>query len=69
MNEHHADLCREHDAYYTTRIWRHKVYSDFFIAARLADRGCYKAAYASVPYLSVLGTIYWLWKKYVAGAK
>lgn len=59
-----ADLCREHDAQYVKRVWWAKVDSDFKIAYELSSRGYPLLAYASVPYLAILGTIYWLWKKY-----
>jgi hypothetical protein len=63
METHHADICAEHDEAYMKRIWAEKVRSDFVVAQRLAERGCITLAYASVPYLCLLGTAYWWWKK------
>ena len=59
------DLCDEHDAAYVRRIWWMKVDSDFKIAWELSKRGYPILAYLSVPYLGTLGTLYWLWKKYI----
>lgn len=64
MDENHADICDEHDAAYLTRVWRNKVAADFVVGQRFSGRGYYLIAYASVPYLAVFGTIYWLWGKY-----
>lgn len=58
-------LCEAHDAAYETRVWKDKLSADFILAAGFANRGYNALALFSLPYTLILGSCYWLWKKYV----
>lgn len=57
-------LCDDHDALYLKRVWKIKWMADFLISAQIAERGYVALAIAAFIYNAVLGTPYWLWKKY-----
>jgi hypothetical protein len=59
-----GDLCEQHDLMYMQRIWKLKVASDFEFCSLVAARGYTLLAYGAFVYFLVLGTPYWLWKKY-----
>lgn len=59
------DLCLAHDEAYLTREWRDKVSADFILAAGFASRGYGWIGYFSLLYTGILGTPFWLWKKYI----
>ena len=59
------DLCYEHDAAYTTRIWKYKVEGDFQLALGFAKKGYPILAFLSIFYTGIFGSIYWLWRKYI----
>ena len=60
-----GDLCIEHDEAYTKRIWRTKVWSDFNLTARIIERGYFWLGIGAFLWATILGTPYWLWKKYM----
>lgn len=53
-----------HDDAYVARVWKLKVVSDFELCSLMAARGYILLAYGAFAYVTTLGTIYWLWKKY-----
>jgi len=61
-----TDLCLEHDRLYSIRSWQVKLYADFSLAMHLCDRGYCTLGVLSIPYNLILGTVYWVWKKYFA---
>jgi len=58
------DLCEQHDTAYVLREWKSKVQSDFALAYGFALRGYAFIGFCALIYVSTLGTIYWLFKKY-----
>lgn len=57
-------LCEAHDAAYETRIWKDKLAADFILAAGFVNRGYITIGLLSLPYTLILGSLFWLWKKY-----
>lgn len=64
LNEQFGDLCQMHDEAYVARVWKLKVASDFELCSLMAARGYILLAYGAFIYVTTLGTVYWLWKKY-----
>lgn len=59
-----GDLCEKHDRAYVQRVWKLKVASDFELCSLMAARGYVLLSYGTFAYVTVFGTVYWLWKKY-----
>ena len=64
FDERFKELCDWHDAEYKKRVWQDKVIADFVVTAEFAKRGYPLIAYGSIPYFHILGTAFWLYKKY-----
>lgn len=62
FDERFGDLCTAHDAAYVKRIWRDKVAGDFALSAGFAERGYITLCYSSLLFMTVFGTLFWLWK-------
>lgn len=65
FDAHFLDLCLAHDDAYTKRIWREKVAADFILASGMAVRGYAALGFFTLLYVIILGTPYWMWKKWM----
>lgn len=64
FDDRFLDLCIAHDESYETRVWQDKLAADFILAAGFVNRGYISIAFLSLFYTLILGSLFWLWKKY-----
>jgi hypothetical protein len=58
------DLCQAHDDAYVTGSFRDKVGADLIITGSLIRRRYATLGISCFVYVTTLGTLYWVWKRY-----